>query len=75
MAPFNPAVDYSNNPVPDLDTEMVVVIKHSARGLADAPKIDVNRRLKMLLVELDKIHQRLEDIEKRFDDILGISIK
>ena len=42
MAPFNPAVYYNNNPLPDIDIEMVVKIKHSARGLADAPQIDVN---------------------------------
>jgi hypothetical protein len=66
MTPFNPAVNYSNNPVPDFN--MVVAINHSARGLADAPQFDPRHFLEQLQFGFKRINERLDDIDKHLND-------
>jgi hypothetical protein len=69
MAPFNPAVYYNNNPLLDLDIEMAFKI--------NAPQTDLDcfrLRIENILDESVKgIIERLDNIDKHLDNILGMS--
>jgi hypothetical protein len=62
-----PAVYYNNNPLPDTDIEIVVKIKHSARGLADAPQIDGNGLKMAVAKRVDADGKRVDTFAKRVD--------
>ena len=77
MASFNQAV---NIPAPQ-DSIMVVKIKHSARGLADAPQIEWDDPILMKIVDIteqkfkeaikegitEAIKEALKELNERFD--------
>jgi hypothetical protein len=72
MASFNQAVDNSNISEPQ-DSEMVVKIKHSARGLADAPQVDAPNdppqvdTNDLIMKSNKQINERLDGIEKSIE--------
>jgi hypothetical protein len=76
MAPFNPAVDYNNNPLLDPDIEMAVKINapqtdYYDRLLSGIEKI-LDERFGGMIEHFDK---RFDNIDTRLDKILEISIE
>ena len=66
----NPAFNNSNNPRSDSDTDMAVVIKHSARGLADVRQIDVDDLIKRFKKMIDDKFKEIDDKFEKINNIL-----